>query len=118
MPTALITGASGGIGYELAKLFARDKWSLVLTARNPAALEKNAAELRKLGSPVVTCLPKDLIELEAPDDIFAELTRRKISIDALVNNAGFGVRGGFAETDLNAELDMIQLNVVALTHLT
>lgn len=116
--TALITGASGGIGYELAKLFARDKHSLVLVARNHAQLEKVAAECRTLGAPQVTVLPKDLAELEAPDEIFAETERRKIRIDFLVNNAGFGERGPFLKTNLDNELEMVQVNIVALMHLT
>jgi len=116
--TVLITGASGGIGYELAKLFARDKLSLVLVARNQSQLEKVAAEMRTLGSPHVTVLAKDLGELEAPDEIFAETERRKITVDFLVNNAGFGERGPFLKTNLDNELEMVQVNVVALMHLT
>lgn len=116
--TALITGASGGIGYELAKLFARDKCGLVLVARNGAKLEQVAAEMRRLGAPQVTVLAKDLAELEAPDEIFAETERRKIQIDFLVNNAGFGERGAFLKTNLDNELEMVQVNIVALMHLT
>ena len=116
--TALITGASGGIGYELAKLFARDRHALVLIARNQPQLEKVAAELRRLGSPQVTVVAKDLGELEAPDEIFAETERRKITVDFLVNNAGFGERGPFLKTNLDNELEMVQVNVVALLHLT
>lgn len=116
--TALITGATTGIGYELAKLFAADGWKLVLVARNKKLLGDRSAELQKLGSPIVTYLAKDLADLEAPEEIFADLQKRGMKIDALVNNAGFGVRGSFAKTNLDDELDMIQLNVVALTHLT
>ena len=116
--TALITGASGGIGYEFAKLFARDRHSLVLVARNQAQLEKVAAEMRTLGSPQVSVLAKDLGALEAPDEIFAETQRRKITVDFLVNNAAFGERGPFLKTNLDNELEMVQVNVVALLHLT
>lgn len=116
--TALITGASGGIGYELAKLFARDKHALVLVARNEQKLQQIALELRQLGAPDAVVIAKDLAELEAPDEIFAETERRRINIDFLVNNAGFGERGPFLKTNLDNELEMIQVNVVALTHLT
>jgi len=116
--TALITGASLGIGYELAKLFARDKHALVLVARSGEKLQKIAEELKQLGSPQVTVIVKDLAELEAPDEIFAETERRKLQIDFLVNNAGFGERGPFLKTNLDNELEMVQVNIVALMHLT
>ena len=114
----MITGASLGIGYELAKLFARDKHALVLVARNRQKLEQIAIELKSLGAPQVTVIAKDLGELEAPDEIFAETERRKIQIDFLVNNAGFGERGPFLKTNLDNELEMVQVNIVALMHLT
>ncbi len=116
--TALITGASGGIGLELAKLFARDKYALVVVARNKLKMEKLVPELQQLGSPVVTVIAKDLADLEAPDEIYEETKRRGIRVDVLVNNAGFGMRGAFKEIELDTELDMMQLNIVALTHLT
>ncbi|MBI2683622.1 MAG: SDR family oxidoreductase [Acidobacteriales bacterium] len=117
-PTALITGASGGIGYELARCFARDGWGLALVARDKAKLDKVADELRKLGSPLVTVMAKDLAELESPDEIFQATERAGLQIDALVNNAGFGWRGDFVKQDLDDILDMVQVNIVALTHLT
>jgi short-subunit dehydrogenase len=116
--TALITGASAGIGYELSKLFARDKYRLVLVSRNRKRLEERAKELHQLGSPDVRIIARDLGELEAPDEIFAETQRAGLEIDVLVNNAGFGTRGAFAKTNLDDELEMMQLNVVALAHLT
>ncbi|HWK32027.1 MAG TPA: SDR family oxidoreductase, partial [Terriglobales bacterium] len=116
--TALITGASLGIGYELAKLFAQDKHAVVLVARSGDKLQKIAEELKQLGAPQVTVIVKDLAELEAPDEIFAETERRKLQIDFLVNNAGFGERGPFLKTNLDNELEMVQVNIVALMHLT
>ena len=116
--TALITGASGGIGLELAKLFARDKYALVLVARSKSTMNQLVPELQKLGSPRVLVIGKDLAELEAPDEIFEYTERLGLAIDVLVNNAGFGARGAFSALDLDTQLDMIQLNVVALTHLT
>ncbi|HUQ50409.1 MAG TPA: SDR family oxidoreductase [Terriglobales bacterium] len=116
--TALITGASAGIGFELAKLFARDGYRLVLVARRKMAMEKLGEELKKLGSPGVTVIVKDLSLLEAPDQLFASTQKSGIHVDVLVNNAGFGGNGPFAKTNLDDELDMMQLNMVALTHLT
>ena len=116
--TALITGASLGIGYELAKLFARDKHNLVLVSRNQHKLAQIAEELKSLGAPKVTVIAKDLAELEAPDEVFAETERQKLTIDFLVNNAGFGERGSFLKTNLDNELEMVQVNIVALMHLT
>src|SRR3954463_8476537 len=84
--TALITGATTGIGYELAKLFAADGWRLVLVARNKKLLGERSVELQKLGSPLVTYVPKDLAELEAPEELYDDLQKRGIKIDALVNN--------------------------------
>src|SRR5881398_2071290 len=116
--TALITGASGGIGYELAKLFARDKYNLILVSRSKQKLQQRAEELRKLGSPFVTVHWFDLAELDAPDKLFQRTERGNIQVDILVNNAGYGVRGAFAKTNLDDKLEMMQLNMVALTHLT
>jgi len=116
--TALITGASGGIGFELAKLFARDKYNLVLVARSKEKLQQRADELRKLGSPFVTVHWFDLAELDAPDKLFQRTERGNIQVDILINNAGYGVRGAFAKTNLDDELEMMQLNMIALTHLT
>ena len=108
--TALITGASSGIGADLARLFARDGYELVLVARGEA-------KLRELGLPA-TIIAADLTDPTAPQRIVDELGAKSIDIEVLVNNAGVGVAGAFFETDLQAELAMIQLNVVALTHLT
>src|SRR5713101_403982 len=96
---ALITGASGGIGYELAKLFARDGYGLVLVARNKQKLDENAPELRGLGSPWVINTARDLADLEAPEELFAYTERAGIQVDVLVNNAGYGVRGAFSKTN-------------------
>src|SRR5437588_1332395 len=119
-PTALITGASSGIGYELSRLFAHDGYNLVLVARSRDKLLKQAEELRTLGKGRinVTVISRDLADLEAPEDIFDATERAKIDVDVLVNNAAFGKRGDFAKSNLDDDLDMMQLNVVALAHLT
>jgi short-subunit dehydrogenase len=111
MPTALITGASSGIGLELARVFAREGYSLALVARNRKRLEDLAAELKPTHVQVIA---KDLAKPEAPREIFEEASHA----DVLVNNAGFGVFGPFAETSLAEELEMIQVNITALVALT
>ena len=115
---ALVTGASSGIGYELAKLFAEDGKNIVVVARNQDRLEKLKTEIEKKSGAKVIVLVKDLSKPDAPQEIFSELEKKNINVDVLVNNAGFPVHGKFAETDLKEELNMIQVNITALTHFT
>jgi len=115
--TALITGASGGIGLELARLFAAGGYDLVLVARSAGKLEELAGELRKHGG-AVRVLAQDLARPESPEEVFRELEAAGVAVDVLVNNAGFATYGPFAELDLGRELEELQLNVVTLTHLT
>lgn len=117
MPTVLITGASGGIGYELAKLFARDRHNLVLVARSQEKLAKVAAELAANGV-TVKSVALDLAESSAARSLFEKLQSENISIDILVNNAGFGVLGEFAQMGEGEILGQIELNITALTQLT
>jgi uncharacterized protein len=116
--TALVTGASGGIGLELARLFAADGHDLVLVARSREKLSSLAEELKSKHGVAARVLAADLARAEAPGEIFAALQSEGVRVDALVNNAGIGSYGLFAETDLKTELDLLQINVVALTHLT
>ena len=116
--TALVTGASGGIGEELARLFAADGHDLVLLARSRDKLARLSEELEGKHGIAACVVVSDLARPEAPQEIFEELTAGGVTVDALVNNAGFGSYGLFAETDLKQELEMLQVNVVALTHLT
>ena len=116
--TALVTGASGGIGEELARLFAADGHGLVLVARSRDKLSALAEELSDRHNVSARVIAADLARAEAPREIFDELRRDDIAVDALVNNAGIGSYGPFAETDEKTELDLLQINVVALTHLT
>jgi short-subunit dehydrogenase len=115
--TALITGASGGIGLELARRFAAGGYDLVLVARNVTRLEALAGELRRQGV-TARVLAKDLAAPAASEEVCRELAEAGIAIDVLVNNAGFGTFGPFVETPLDQELEELQLNVVTLTHLT
>ncbi|MFO7567363.1 MAG: SDR family oxidoreductase [Enhygromyxa sp.] len=115
--TALVTGASGGIGLELAKLFAADGHDLVLVARSEDKLRALAGELEG-GGVRVTVLPCDLSRPEAPARLFAEIEAREIELGYLVNNAGFGSIGEFWTLERGRELEMIDLNVRALVELT
>jgi short-subunit dehydrogenase len=116
--TALVTGASGGIGYELALLLARDRYDCVLVARSADKLAELAGRLEREFQVKTLVLAKDLGKASAVDEIFEEVTAAALPVDVLVNNAGYPVFGLFSETDLAAELDMLQVNVVALTALT
>jgi short-subunit dehydrogenase len=116
--TALITGASAGLGLELAQLFAADGHDVVLVARRRPELEALAARLTAEHGIKAHALPDDLGDPAAPERIVAELGRRQLAIAFLVNNAGFGTHGAFAERDLRRELEMLQVNIAALVHLT
>lgn len=114
---ALITGATSGIGYELAKLFAKNNYNLVIVARSEDELDKTADELEGHGVKVVT-IAKDLFERQSSFEVYDEIKQRGIEIDVLVNNAGQGQYGEFVDTDINRELDIIQLNIASLVVLT
>jgi short-subunit dehydrogenase len=114
MSLALVTGASSGIGLELARLLARDHYDLVLVARTESALKDVAAELGDQHGVTATVIPLDLANPEAP----ADLANQVGDVDILVNNAGFGLLGAFADTNWADEAQMLQLNIVTLTELT
>jgi short-subunit dehydrogenase len=116
--TALITGASSGIGLELTRLFAADGYRLVLVARNRAALQQIGEQLQSQHGIEVRISPKDLSHPASPAELYQELQEAGIAVDVLVNNAGFGGSGPFLETDWQHEAEMIQVNIAALTHLT
>jgi short-subunit dehydrogenase len=116
--TALITGASFGIGVEFARIFAREGCNLVLVARSADKLRQIASELEKVHGTRSLILAADLTEPGAPAYVLDQTTRADIQVDVLVNNAGFGQYGLFAENDLEECLRQIQLNVTTLTHLT
>ena len=116
--TALITGASAGIGRELAKLFAKGGYSVVLAARNGARLNQFADELQRQFTISVKAFALDLGSASAPQFLFDQVERENIGIDVLVNNAGYGKLGAFADVPLEESLGQIELNITALTHLT
>ena len=116
--TVLITGASSGIGLELAKCFAGDGCRLVLVARNATALQSLARELQQTHKIETRVLTADLSLPETPKRIFNELRESGVTVDVLVNNAGFGALGAFAELPLQRQLEMLRVNISALTELT
>lgn len=116
--TALITGASGGIGYDLASVFAENGYNIVLVARSRDKLAALANQARRIFGVSALTVPTDLTRPEAPAEIHRQLRRAGIRVDVLVNNAGFGLLGRFGYSDNGEELDMLRLNVVAPVHLT
>ena len=115
---ALITGATSGFGYEFAKLFAADGYNLVLVARSEERLEAVSGELIEQYGVEVLPLSCDLFEPETPQAIYDTVREHGITVNVLVNDAGQGEHGLFTETDFKRELDIIQLNVTAVVHLT
>jgi short-subunit dehydrogenase len=114
---ALITGGTSGIGLELARIFAKEKYNLVIVARNQQELNTTAAELSRHGVEVIT-LSKDLFIREEVFSIYGEIKQKGIQIDVLVNDAGQGVYGLFKDNDIERELNIINLNVSSLVILT
>jgi uncharacterized protein len=117
-PVALVTGASSGIGLELATLLARDGHDLVLVARRRERLDEIGKGLRQEFGAAATVIVRDLSDADSPRAVAQEVEARGFEPVVLVNNAGFGVYGFFAETSLEKELEMIRVHVVALTELT
>lgn len=115
--TALVTGASYGIGTAFAHKLAAAGAHLILTARSRDRLEALANELRGKHGVNVTLIEADLAQSDAPQFIFDEVQRQGLRVDLLVNNAGFGAAGDFAKLPLDRQLEMIQVNVTALVAL-
>lgn len=118
MTTALITGASAGLGTEFAKLFARDGHDVILVARSTGKLESLAEKLRQLHKVKAHVIAADLSLPEAPQQIFNQVTEKGLSVDFLVNNAGYGSTGAFLDLPLGPEAEMVELNCNALLKLT
>ncbi|MDA0987392.1 MAG: SDR family oxidoreductase [Bacteroidetes bacterium] len=115
---ALVTGASGGIGKELAIQFAKNGYDLVLISRRKKVLQNLADELYKLFGTESEIIEKDLEETNSAKEVVQLLSRKKISIKVLVNNAGFGTFGEFTESDFETNSKMVQLNITTLINLT
>jgi short-subunit dehydrogenase len=115
---ALITGGSSGIGYELAKCFAEDGYNLILVARTAEDLQQRATELTQQYNVQVTPIAKDLFQPNAAQELYDEVKRQGITVNALVNDAGQGQFGLFVEQDISRLTEIIQLNVLSLTVLT
>lgn len=116
--TALITGGSTGIGFELARQFAAHGHDVVLVARKADQLEAAAGKIEGKYGVSARTISMDLADANAPQRLFDALSGDDVQIDFLVNNAGFGFGGDFVDTDIDRELDMIQVNCSALIHLT
>jgi short-subunit dehydrogenase len=114
----LVTGATSGIGYELAKLFAKDNYNLVLVSRTEEDLQKTADELMQHYQVDVQTIAKDLFDPKAPFELYDAVKAKGLNVCILVNDAGQGQYGQFIETDIKKELDIIQLNVASLVTLT
>jgi len=113
----LITGGTSGIGYELAKVFAKNGHNLILVSRDEADLTITRNELLEMGVDAIM-IPKDLFEKESPFDLYKEVCEKGYDVDILVNNAGQGQYGEFSETNIYRELSIIQLNISSLVVLT
>jgi len=115
---ALVTGATSGIGKELAKLLAKDQYNLIIVARNQDELNNTSNELKLISGTDIYTLSKDLFKKESPFEIYQEIKDKGIEIDVLINAAGQGQYGEFVNTDITRELDIIQLNISAYVVLT
>jgi hypothetical protein len=117
-PTALITGASSGIGRSLARLFAHDGYDLALVARRKDALQELAAELTAAHALTIRSFSVDLARADGARVLHAQLDAEGVTVDVLVNNAGFGLQGAFTALPVERQIEMIRLNVTTLTELT
>lgn len=115
---ALITGATSGFGYEFVRILAEKGCNLVIASRNKKNLEKTAKEARDKYGVSVTIFPADLSIPGAAEKLYNQIKKAGIDIDILINNAGIGTFGPYADTDLRAEMELVELNVTSLAYLT
>ncbi len=114
----LITGGSKGLGYELAKLFAKEKYNLILIARGESELARASKELEENYKIKCHPLAYDLSDMTEIDKLYQELKEKNLEVSILINNAGFGYWGKFEEMDANRQIEMLNLNITGLSHLT
>lgn len=118
MENVLITGATSGIGYEFAKVFAKNKYNLLLCSRNKESLEKIKSEISEKYNVEVNVFAKDLSRKEEVRELYEEVAAKGITVDILINNAGAGYVGEFIKEDYERDECIMQLNMNALTYLT
>ncbi|MEO0968696.1 MAG: SDR family oxidoreductase [Cyanobacteria bacterium J06639_18] len=118
MPTTLITGASGGIGEAFARELAANNENLIIVARSEDKLNQLASQLQEQHKIQVEVIVKDLTAPSATQELFETVQSKGIAVDTLINNAGFGDYGEFAQTDGERQIKMVQLNIIALMDLT
>ena len=114
----LITGGTNGIGYELSKLFAKDGYNLIIVARNESELKRVAAELQQQNEIDVITISKDLFFPGNAFELYDEIKEKNLDVEILVNDAGQGVYGEFVDTDIQREINIINLNITSLVILT
>lgn len=115
---ALVTGASSGLGADIARELASFGCNLVLTARRADRLESLLSEIRDRDGVKGIIIPMDLSIVDAPQNLYQRVQKENINIDLLINNAGFGIMGEFIEIDWEREVEMLQLNIISLVHIT
>ena len=115
---ALVTGGTSGIGYELARLLAKDGYNLIIVARSEAELSETSTKIANESGVKVITISKDLFDRRNAFDLYHDVKSRGIEIDILINNAGHGHYGEFVDTDLSMELQIIDLNIASLVVLT
>ena len=118
MKTALITGASSGIGKETAYVYAKNKFNLVLVARRKEKLETIKKDIESKYEVKVEIIDADLSKLDSAEKLYQQIVAKNIDVNVLINNAGFGINGQFIDADIDSETDMLLLNIVTLTKLT
>ena len=118
MQTVLITGASSGIGKATAYVYAKNNYNLVITARRNDSLDNIKKDIEKNYDIRVTVFDVDLAQLTGADILYKHVSDNNITIDILINNAGFGIDAYFKDTDIEHQTDMLTLNMISLTKLT